>query len=92
MFLNLNTISNNQLSHLRFILIFECNVKGVRGSDRNNNTLNTEKYQAHIFGSFAYKVVCVDDRFSKPGVSYRRRNEVYTFIETTLGEYDYCKK
>ena len=31
---------------------FECNVKGVRGSGGNNNTLHTEKYQPHIFGSF----------------------------------------
>ena len=51
----------------------------------NNNTLHTEKYQAQIFGSFAYKVVCVDDRFSKPVVLYRGRNEVYTFIEIILG-------
>ena len=33
---------------------FECNVKRV--SDRNNNTSYTEKYQAHIPCSFAYKL------------------------------------
>ena len=44
---------------------FECNVKGVRSSDRNNNTSYTEKYQAHIPCSFVYKVVCVDEKFSK---------------------------
>ena len=26
----------------------------------------TKKYQDHIPCSFAYKVVCVDDRFTKP--------------------------
>ena len=71
---------------------FECNVKEVRGRGRNNNTLHTEKYQTHIFGSFTYKVVCVDDRFTKPVFPYRGKNEVYRFIETVLGEYDYCKK
>ena len=49
---------------------FECNVKGVRDSDRKNNTSYTEKYQAHIPCSFAHKIVCVDDRFSKPVVLY----------------------
>ena len=37
---------------------FESVLKGVRSSDRNNNTSYTEKYQAHIPCSFAYKVVC----------------------------------
>ena len=37
---------------------FKCNLKGVRGSDRNN-TSYTKKYQAHIPCSFAYKVVFV---------------------------------
>ena len=46
-------------------------MKGVRVSDRKNNTLYTEKYQKHIPCSFAYKVVCVDDKFSKPVVVYR---------------------
>ena len=50
---------------------FECNVKGVRSSDRNNNTSYTEKYQAHIPCSFVYKVVCVDEKFSKSFVLYR---------------------
>ena len=71
---------------------FECNVKRVKGSDGNNNTSHTEKYQAHIPCSFAYEVICVDDKFSKPVVLYRGKNAVYRFIETILGEYDYCKK
>ena len=55
-------------------------MKGVRGRGRNNNTLQTEKYQAHIFGSFTYKIVCVYDRFTKPVLPYREKNEVYRFI------------
>ena len=51
---------------------FECNVKEVRGSDRTNNVSYTERYQVHILSSFAYKVVCVDDKFSMPDVLYRR--------------------
>ena len=52
----------------------------------------TGKYQAHIPCNFAYKVVCVDDKFSKPVVLYRGKNAVYRFIETIPGEYDYYKK
>ena len=48
---------------------FECNVKGVKDS-YENNTSYTKKYQGHIPNSFAYKVVCVDDKFSKQVVLY----------------------
>ena len=42
--------------------------------------------------SFVYKLVCVDDRFSKPVVLYRGENAAYKFIEAILKEYEYCKK
>ena len=50
---------------------FECNAKGVKSNDRNNNTAYTEKNQKHISCSFAHEVVCVDDKFSKTLVLYR---------------------
>ena len=53
--------------------------------------LHTLKNIKHTTCSFAYKVVCVDDRFSKPVVLYRGKNAVYKFIETFQGEYDYCR-
>ena len=49
---------------------FDYLLKGVRSSDRNNKTSYTEKYQAYIPCSFAYKVACVDDTFGKPVVLY----------------------
>ena len=51
---------------------FECILKRVRGSHRNNGSY-TEKYQDHIPCSFVYKVVCVDNKFSKKVVLYRRK-------------------
>ena len=36
---------------------FESVLKGVKNNDKNNNTSYTEKYQAHMPCSFAYKVV-----------------------------------
>ena len=70
---------------------FECNEKILGGSDKNSNTSYTEKYQTHISCSFSYKVVCVDDKFSKPIALYRGKNAVNKFIETILAEYDYCR-
>ena len=49
-------------------------------------------FQINVPCSFAYKLVCVDDRFSKPIVFYRGENAAYKFIEAILKEYQYCKK
>ena len=43
---------------------FECILKGVKSSDKNNGSF-TEEYQEHIPYSSAYKVACVDNKFSK---------------------------
>ena len=51
-----------------------------------------KKYHDHIPCSFAYKVVCIDDKFSKPIVVYRGKNAAYEFIKAILKEYKYCKK
>ena len=40
-----------------------------------------KEYQDHIPCSFAYKVVCVDDRFTKRIVVYRGENVAYEFIK-----------
>ena len=51
-----------------------------------------KKYQDYIPFSFAYKVVCIDNKFSKRVVLYRGKNAAYRFINEIPGEYDYCKK
>ena len=52
--------------------------------------------QKHIRISFLvvffYKLVCVDDRFSKPIVLYRGKNAAYKLIEAILKQYEYYKK
>ena len=50
-----------------------------------------KKYQDLISDSFAYKVVCIDDKFCKQVVLYRGRNAVNEFIKAILKEYNYCK-
>ena len=54
--------------------------------------LTQKKYQDHISCCFAYKVVCIDDEFTKPIVSFRVESAPYKFIEAILKEYRYCKK
>ena len=56
-----------------------------------NNSLYKEKYQSDIPCSFAYKVVCTDNKFSKKVVLYRGKNAVYKFIEAIPSEYSYCR-
>ena len=71
---------------------FECILKNVDSSINNNDTSYTKKYQDHVPCSFAYKVVCVDNRFSKKIVLYRGKNAVNKFIKSILNKYNYCIK
>ena len=67
---------------------FECNFKNVecyKGS-------YTKMYHEHVPCSYAYKVVCIDDIFSKPIVVYRGLNATYEFIKSILKQHEYCKK
>ena len=51
-----------------------------------------KKYHDHVPSSYAFKVVCIDNRFSKPIVVYICKNAAYEFIKAFLEEYKYCKK
>ena len=59
---------------------FECNLRGVECYEGSY----TKKYQDHIPCSFAYKLVCVDDKFSKLIVVFRGENAAFKFIEAIL--------
>ena len=72
---------------------FECILEKVNGDiECSSNSSYTRKYQNHLSCSFAYKEVCVDNKFSKKIVLYRRKDAVYEFIKSTLNEYNYCGK
>ena len=66
---------------------FECNLRCVESCEGSY----TKKYQYHIPCSFARKVICIDDRFTKPIVVYRGENAAYEFIKAILKEYKYRK-
>ena len=65
---------------------FEC----VDSDIINNDISYTRKYQDHVPCSFAYKVVCTDNKYSKDVVLYRRKDTVVKSIKSFLKEYDYC--
>ena len=67
---------------------FECNLEDAESYEGSC----TKKYQDHTPYSFVYKVVCIDDKFSKPIVVYRGKNAAYEFIKAILKEYKYCRK
>ena len=70
---------------------FECLLKEVDSGIHNHCFSYTAKYQDHIPCSFAYKLVCVDDKYSKDIALYRGKNSVYKFIQSIFNEYSYCK-
>ena len=51
-----------------------------------------KKYQYHVPCSFAYKAVCIDNKFSKPIVVFRCENHAYESIKAILKEHEYCNK
>ena len=70
---------------------FESLLKGVQSNDKNNSSY-TKKYQDHIPCSFACKVVCIDDKFSKKVVVYRRKMQFIDLLNQFLKKEVIVKK
>ena len=73
------------------LCMYECILKNVDIGINNDCFGYTSKYQDHVPCSFAYKLVFIDDKFSKDVVLYRGKNAVFKFIQNILNEYSYCK-
>ena len=67
---------------------FECNLRDIEIYEGSY----TKNYHEHVPCSYAFKVVCIDNRFSKSIVVFRGKNAAYEFIKAILKEYKYCKK
>ena len=57
---------------------------------QNLNQPYTNKYQKHVGCSYGYKLIIVDDKFSKPFKSYLDEDVVYNFISSVIDENKYC--
>ena len=65
---------SNQLSvPFKIYPDFECNLKDTEIYEDSC----TKKYHDHVPYSYAFKVICIDNRFSKPIVVYRGENAAY---------------
>ena len=62
---------------------FECLLKSCNSGIINDCFSYTSKYQDHVPCSFAYKLVCVNDKCSK--------DVGFKFIQCIFKEYNYCK-
>ena len=68
---------------------FECSLKSAEVYE---GSYSRKKYHNHVSCGFAYKIVCIDDRFTNPIVVYTDENAAYEFIKAILTECKYCKK
>ena len=57
---------------------------------QNPNETFTNKYQKHVACSYGYKLVCVDDKCSKPFKLYLGEDTFYNSISTRIKESRYC--
>ena len=57
---------------------------------KNPNESYTNKYKKHVACSYCYKLVCVDDKFSKPFKSYLGEHAFYNFIDSMIEESKPC--
>ena len=87
-FLEFKNYSRQIPAPLKIYADFECILKSVK----SNEGFCKEKYEDHIPWSFSYKLIRIDNKFSKPIVVYKVGNAAYRFIEAILKEYEYCKK
>ena len=67
---------------------FGCNLESVESYEGSYS----KRYQDRIPCSFTFKLVCVDDKFSKSIVVFRGESAAYEFIKALCKEYEYCKK
>ena len=63
---------------------FESVLKGVQSNNNDNKAPYTKTYHEHVPCSFTYKVVCIDNKFSKPVVLYRGKMKSISLLKLFL--------
>ena len=72
-FIEFNNFNNMIPVPFKIYADFERLLKEVDSGVHNDCFSYTEKYQDHIRFSFVYKLVCVDDKYSKDLVFYKEK-------------------
>ena len=83
--------SNKMRVPFKINVDFECILKKCDNVVGSCDSLWSVKESEHVPCGFGYKVVCVDDKFSKDVVVYRGKDCVSRFISCILDEYEYCR-
>ena len=91
-FIEFKNYSRQILVPFKIYADFKSLLKNVDCGIDNDCFSNNRKYQDHVPFSFAYKLVCIDDKFSKDAVLYRGKNSVYKFIQCIFKKYSYCRR
>ena len=60
--------------------------------EQNLKESYTNKYQKHISCSYGYKLVCIEDKYSKLFKTYLDKEAVYNFINNMIKESKYCSE
>ena len=67
------------------------NILIIKGNGKQNPEESyTNKYQKHIACSYGYKLVCNEDKFSKPFKTHLGKEAVYNFVYNMIEENKYC--
>ena len=64
----------------------------IQKSPIQKTTTTKKKNQKNIACSYGYKLVCVDDKFSKPFKTYLGKGAVYNFFNRMIEESKYCSE
>ena len=91
-FIEFKNYSRQMPSCFKIYPDFECLLKNVDSGINNDCFSYTSKYQYHIPCSFAYKLVCVNDKYNKDLVLYRGKSVAFKFIQCIFKEYNYCRR
>ena len=57
---------------------------------QNLNESFTNKHQKNVACSYGYRLICVDDKFSKFFKSYLDEDAFYNFISSMIKESNFC--
>ena len=69
---------------------FESMLVAEDNGKQNPEESYTNKYQKHVACSYGYKLVYVDDKFSKNFKTYLGEDAIHNFINSMIEESKYC--
>ena len=79
--------------YFKIYVDFECILEKVDGDiECSSNSSYTRKYQNHVLRSFAYKVVCVDNKFIKKLFCTEEKMLFMNLLNQFLKKKNICKK